>query len=89
MTKNRRKVTRWFGINVPIAVALAIAAILGHLRRGRLDRKALQEALKTASQLAPDQPEPKLAYALVLLKHNKGRDALASLKEVLRDHPTL
>lgn len=65
----------------------AIRKVLGHLSVVRSDPRVLADDFAAASDLSPKQPEPKLAYGLVLLKQSKGTDAVAQFEAVKAEHP--
>jgi serine/threonine protein kinase len=61
-----------------------LAALLG---QPRLEPSDVQPHLQAAQRLAPRQPEPLLASALVLLKARHRPAAIAQLGELLSQHP--
>jgi serine/threonine-protein kinase len=61
-----------------------LAALMG---KPRIDPSEVQGAYLSAQALAPRQPEPRLASALVLLKGRHHDEAIAQFGELLAAHP--
>ncbi len=62
-----------------------LAALMG---KPRIDPNEVQGAYLAAQALAPRQPEPQLASALVLLKARQHNEAIAQFGELLAAHPS-
>jgi serine/threonine-protein kinase len=62
-----------------------LAALMG---QPRIEASEVQGAFLAAQALAPRQPEPRLASALVLLKARQHNEAITQLGELLAAHPS-
>jgi len=68
----------------------AMRGLLAYLQHTQLDDEGLATLgvkLEDAMALAPKQPDPRLAYGLVLLKHGKTMSSLRTFEEVTANHP--